>query len=144
MSDELTTAVELLESIGATTSTIANNLEANRLDRRTFRKFLRDYSERAASDGRLINAARQDSRCSNRGLFLAYTHMELISWLAKNNYTISSSSIKWYSWRKISSKYRLPLLSIFSQTSELQNQVQKIKKTADMLFTDLDANNVTS
>jgi hypothetical protein len=142
MSEETTTAVELLERIGATVKTIANNLQANRLDRKTIQALLYDYSARALSDGRLINASRQDANCVNRGLFLAYTHMELISWLAKNNYTVLSTSIKWYSWRKVSSKYRLPLLSVPSQTSDLKSQMQHIQKTAELVNADLEASHV--
>jgi hypothetical protein len=144
MPEETTIAVELLGSIETTITTIANNLEANRLDRRSFRKYLRDYAERAASDGRLINASRQGSRSANRGLLLAYAHMELICWLAKSNYTISSTSVKWYSWKKLLAKYRLPLLGVSSQTSHLTNHLQNISKLADQLFAELDANEVKS
>ncbi|KAL4779443.1 glyoxalase family protein [Aspergillus varians] len=142
MSEETTTAVEFLQGVGTTVKTIADNLKANRLDRRTIHKLLCDYSARAASDGRLINASRQDPQCVNRGLFLAYTHMELISWLARNNYTISATSIKWYSWRKAFGKYRLPLLSISSQTADLQSQMQHIEKTAGLVHADLQANDI--
>jgi hypothetical protein len=142
MSEETTTAVELLERIGVTVKTIANNLQANRLDRKSIQTLLFDYSARASSDGRLINASRQDPNCVNRGLFLAYTHMELISWLAKNNYTILSTSIKWYSWRKVYSKYRLPLLSVSSHASDLRSQMKHIQRTAELVHADLEANNV--
>lgn len=144
MSEETTTAVELLESIGTTVKAIANNLQANRLDRKTIHTLLVDYSARALSDGRLINASRQNPQCVNRGLFLAYTHMEVISWLAKNNYTIRATSIKWYSWKKVFAKYRLPLLSVSSQTSDLKSQMKNIQKTAELVYADLAANNVKS
>ena len=144
MSEETNAAVELLDSIGTTVNTIANNLGANRLDRRTFRKCLCDYSDRAASDSQLIDAARQNVRCANRALFLAQVHMELICWLAENNYTISSTSIKWYSWKKIFAKYRLPLLGVSSQTSHLRGQLQTVKNTAGQVYTDLDDANVKS
>ncbi|CDM32530.1 unnamed protein product [Penicillium roqueforti FM164] len=137
--EAITTAVGLLDSIATPVSTIANNLEANRLDRRAFRKYLWDYADRAALDGELIDAARQNFRCSNRALFLAQAHMELICWLADNNYTISSTSVKWYCWKKILGKYRLPLL-VSSQTSRLKNHLREIKKAADQLYTDLEDN----
>ncbi|KAJ5188487.1 hypothetical protein N7491_004810, partial [Penicillium cf. griseofulvum] len=140
MPEETTIAVELLGSIESTINTIANNLEANSLDRRSFRKYLRDYAERAASDGRLINASRQGF--ANRGLLLAYAHMELICWLAKSNYTISSTSVKWYSWKKVFAKYRLPLLAVTSQTSHLRNHLQNISKKADQVFAELEANDI--
>ncbi|OQE41259.1 hypothetical protein PENCOP_c005G03825 [Penicillium coprophilum] len=142
MPEETNIAVEILGTIQTTLNTITNNLGANRLDRRSFRKYLGDYAERAASDGRLINASRQDSQCANRGLLLAYAHMELICWLAKSNYTISSTSVKWYSWRKLFAKYRLPLLAVTSQTSHLTKHLQNIGKLADQVFADLDANDI--
>ncbi|KAJ5680525.1 hypothetical protein N7455_008381 [Penicillium solitum] len=141
--EEITTALELLDNVGPTVNTIAINLEANRLDRRSFRKYLCDYAERAASDGQLINASRGDTpQCSNRGLLLAYSHMELICWLAANNYTISSTSVKWYSWRKIYSKYRLPFLQISPQKSHLPRQLQNIKNIADRVYGEVDAKNI--
>ncbi|KAJ6163818.1 hypothetical protein N7497_003797 [Penicillium chrysogenum] len=146
MSEETTTEVELLDSVGVTIDTIANNLGRNRLDRSTFRKYLCDYSNHAASDRLLLNAARHNFRCANRALFLAQAHMELICWLAENNYSISSTSIKWYSWKKMVPKHHLPLLGVPSQTSHLRSQLQhikKVKKTADQVYTDLDDANVS-
>ncbi|KAJ5990139.1 hypothetical protein N7499_010666 [Penicillium canescens] len=142
MSEEITTAVELLESIGTAVNAISDNLGANRLDRVAFRKCLYDYSDRAASDSRLIDAARQNVRCANRALFLAQAHMELICWLAENNYTISSTSIKWYSWKKLFAKYRLPLLGVSSQTSHLRSRLQSVKNIASQVYTDLDDANI--
>jgi hypothetical protein len=144
MPEEAATAVELLESLGNTIQTIADNLKANRLDRKSLQTLLCDYAARASSDGRLINASRQDPQCVNRGLFLAYTHMELVSWLAKNNYTVLATSIKWYSWKKIFAKYRVPLLSVSSQTSDLQSLLKNIQRTAELVHADLEANNVSS
>ncbi|KAJ5826971.1 hypothetical protein N7447_003734 [Penicillium robsamsonii] len=144
MPEETAIAVELLGSMETTINTIVNNLGANRLDRRSFRKYLGDYADRAASDGRLINASRQDLRCANRGLLLAYAHMDLICWLAKSNYTVSATSVTWYSWRKLFAKYRLPLLAVTSQTTHLTHHLQNIGKLADQVFSDLDANDVKS
>jgi hypothetical protein len=140
---EISTALELLDNVGATVNTITINLGANRLDRWSFRKYLRDYADRAASDGKLINASREDTpQCANRGLLLAYAHMELICWLANHNYTISSSSVKWYSWRKIRAKYRLPLLGVSPQKSHLLRKLQYIKTVADQVYAEMDAKNV--
>ncbi|KAJ5472655.1 hypothetical protein N7530_006656 [Penicillium desertorum] len=140
---EFSSALELLDNVGDTVSTIAINLGANRLDRRSFRKYLCDYADRAASDGRLINASREDTpQCANRGLLLAYAHMELICWLANNNYTILSTSVKWYSWRKIRAKYRLPLLLVSPQKSHLLRKLQYIKTIADQVYAEIDAKNV--
>ncbi|KAL2705775.1 hypothetical protein AAEP93_001025 [Penicillium crustosum] len=141
--EEITAAFELLDNVGATVNTIAINLGANRLDRRSFRKYLCDYAERAASDGQLVYASKGDTpQCANRGLLLAYSHMELICWLATNNYTISSTSVKWYSWRKIYSKYRIPLLGISPQKSHLKRQLQNIKTTADRVYAEVDGENI--
>ncbi|KAJ5593463.1 hypothetical protein N7537_010367 [Penicillium hordei] len=140
---EISTALEVLDSIGATVNTIAINLGANRLDRRSFRKYLCDYADRAASDGRLINASKEDiPQCANRGLLLAYAHMELICWLANNNYTMSSSSVKWYSWRKIRAKYCLPLLGVSPQKSHLLKKLRYIRTIADQVYAEIDAKNV--
>ena len=144
ISQEISTALEILDNVGATVNTIAINLGANRLDRRSFRKYLCDYADRAASDGRLINASRDNTpQCANRGLLLAYAHMEMICWLAKNNWTISSSSVKWYSWRKILAKYRIPLLGISPQKSHILKKLKYIKTIADQLYAELDATDVS-
>lgn len=144
ITEEITTALELLDNLGATISTIAINLGANRLDRRSFRKYLCDYADRVASDGQLINASREDTpQCAKRGLLLASAHMELIWWLARNNYTISSTSVKWYSWRKVRAKYRLPLLGVSPEKSHFIKQLQNIKNIADQVYAEIDAKNVS-
>lgn len=143
MSEDSVTAVELLSNLAKAVEAVATDLRKNRLDRRAFVALLHDYSARAESDGRLINASRQDRQCVDRGLFLAYRHIELISWLAKNNYTIPSASVKWYSWKKLFSKYRLPLFSVASHTANLRCQLKSIKDTADLVYADLQANNVS-
>lgn len=140
--EQTTTAVEFLADMADTFKAIATNLRDNRIDRTKLLKLFFEYAARAESDGRLINASGQDPRCVNRGLFLAYTHMELLSWAANNNYTIPSTSVKWYSWRKIFSRYRLPLFSISSQTEELQSLMQNIEKVASLVYSELGKNNV--
>ncbi|KAJ5264797.1 hypothetical protein N7505_007590 [Penicillium chrysogenum] len=140
---EIITAIELLDDVGDTVETIATNLGANRLDRRSFRKYLCDYADRAASDAQLINASREDTpQCANRGMLLAYAHMELLCWLAKNNYTISTTSVNWYSWRKIRAKYRLPLLGVSTQKSHLARKLRHIKTIADQLYAEIDGKNI--
>lgn len=143
MSEDSITAAELLSKLAKAVEVIAINLRKNRLDRHSFVDLLHDYSARAESDGRLINASRQHRQCVDRALFLAYRHMELICWLAKNNYTIPSTSVKWYSWKKLFSEYRLPLFSVASQTANLRYQLKSIKDTADLVYADLEANNVS-
>ncbi|KAJ5669219.1 glyoxalase family protein [Penicillium macrosclerotiorum] len=136
------TAVEFLADIAGTIQIIATNLRENRVNRKGLQKCLSDYAARAESDGRLINASRQDANCANRGLFLAYTHMELLSWLATNNYTIPATSVKWYSWKKLSSKYRLPLFSISEQTVELRGLLKNTERVAEQVYADLAEHNV--
>jgi acetolactate synthase small subunit len=52
--------------------------------------------------------------------------------------------VKWYSLRKLFKKYRLPLLSISSQTADLKDQLENITKVAKLVNADLEANNVKS
>ncbi|OQE72123.1 hypothetical protein PENNAL_c0100G10080 [Penicillium nalgiovense] len=106
-------------------------------------ELLYEYASRAGSDGQLLYASRQNSRSINPGLFLAYTHMELISWLVKNNYTTKSTSVKWYSWKKIFSKYQIPLFSISSQTANLRENLRSIEEKAGMVYAVLQANDVS-
>lgn len=120
MSENSVTAVELLSNLAKALEAIATNLRKNRLDRHAFVALLHDYSARAESDGRLINASRQHRQCVDRALFLAYRHIELIPWLAKNNYSIPSASAKWYSWKKLFLKYWLPLFSVASHIANLR------------------------
>lgn len=139
MSQEKTTAVDFLIKTATIVHQIETNLQYNRLDRKSLRRLLDEYSLRAESDGRLMNAARQESHCAGRGLFLAYTHMELLSWLAKNNYTLPSTSVKWYSWRQFCSKYRIPPFWASAKSSDLASQLDHIKKTAALVCADLQA-----
>lgn len=136
-------AVKLLSNLASIVTNIATNMQQNRIDRKEFQKLLRDYASRAKSDGRLLFASRQNSRCVNHGLFLAHTHVELVSWLEKNNYNLASTSVKWYSWRKLFPKYQLPLFSISSQTTQLRNMLRIVEETANSLYSDLQANNVS-
>lgn len=122
---------------------IATNMQQNRLDRKEFRKLLRNNASRAESDGRLLFASRYNSRCVDHGLFLAHTHIELVSWLEKNNYILVSTSVKWYSWKKLFPKYQLPLFSISSQTTQLRTMLRIVEETANTLYSDLQANNVS-
>lgn len=144
MSQEPAPGLVLLTELATIIRAIAANLRENRLDRKSFQGLLYEYASRAGSDGQLIYASRQNPRSINPGLFLAYTHVELVSWLVKNNYTMNSTSVKWYSWKKIFSKYRLPLFSISSQTAELHENLRNIEKKAGMLYAVLQANDVRS
>jgi hypothetical protein len=143
MPQEKPPGVELLSSLASIIQSVASNLQHNRLDRRDFQKLLRDYSSRAESDGALIFCARQNAQCVHHGLLLAYTHIELVSWLEKNNYNLVSTSVKWYSWKKLLRKYRLPLLAISSQTSQLRDMLHNVVEKADILYSDLQDNNVS-
>lgn len=61
--EKIASALELLDKSGATISTIAISLRANRLDRMSLLQYLCDYADRAASDGHLINASRHLTMC---------------------------------------------------------------------------------
>lgn len=136
-------AVKLLTNLASIVKSIATNMQQNRLDRKEFQKLLRDYASRAESDGRLLFASRHNSRCVNHGLFLAHTHIELVSWLEKNNYNLVSTSVKWYSWKKLFPKYQLPFFSISSQTTQLRTMLRIIDERANSLYSNLQANNVS-
>jgi hypothetical protein len=135
--------VELLNNLASIVDSIADNLHQNRIDRKEIQKLLKDYSFRAESDGRLIFASRQNSQCINHGLLLAHTHVELVSWLQKNNYNLVSTSAKWFSWKKVFPKYQLSLFSISSQTTELRKMLRNVEEKADILYSDLQDNNVS-
>ncbi|KAJ5763688.1 glyoxalase family protein [Penicillium manginii] len=143
VSHEKITAVDFLIKTATIIQKIEKNLELNRLDRKKIRELLNEYSRRAESDGRLMNAARQDDQCANRGLFLAYTHMELLCWLAKNNFNIPSSSIRWYSLRQFLPKYRIPSFWSSAKPSELKSQLNHIKRTAALVHADLQAHRIS-
>ena len=143
MSQEPAPGLVLLTELATIIRTIAANLRENRLDRKAFQELLYEYASRAGSDGQLIYASRQNSRSINPGLFLAYTHIELISWLVTHNYTTESTSVKWYSWKKIFPKYQLPLLSMPSQTASLREDLRNIEEKAGMVYAVLQANDVS-
>ncbi|PWY73019.1 glyoxalase family protein [Aspergillus heteromorphus CBS 117.55] len=142
MSQPTTTAVELLGSFASIISNIVTNLNKNRLDRGKIKQTLTEYSARAESDGRLINASRQNERCIDHGLFLAFVHMEFVTTLLRYNFTLPATSVKWYRLKSLRKKYRLSLLSISSQTADLQDQLRNIRNKAEMLYADLEVNNV--
>ncbi|KAH1914645.1 hypothetical protein KXV25_002543 [Aspergillus fumigatus] len=134
-------AIELLSRLATLLEEVANNLHHNRLDRTAVQTLLHQYSSRAKSDGHLINASKQDSQCVEHGVFLSYVHVELLSWLTKHNYTVPASSVKWYSWRKLSSrKYRLPsLFSSRAHAAQLEDLLRNVVAKAELLQAELRA-----
>ncbi|GIK04010.1 hypothetical protein Aspvir_008085 [Aspergillus viridinutans] len=137
-------AIDLLSRLATLLARVASNLHHNHLDRTTIQTLLLQYSSRAESDGRLINASRQDSQCVEHGVFLSYVHVELLSWLTKHNYTIPPSSVKWYSWRKlVSRKYRLPsLFSARAHAAQLEDLLQNVVDKGELLHADLRAHEI--
>ncbi|KAJ6103604.1 glyoxalase family protein [Penicillium sp. IBT 16267x] len=140
---EVITAVEVLAKSADIIDVIRTNLLHNRFDRKEFQKLLSKYSARAESDGKLMNAARQEPHCANRGLFLAYEHMELASWLEKNNYTIPSTSVKWYSWKQMLRQNRIPFFWSSAPTIEFHALLKNIERTAVLVCADLKAHNIS-
>ncbi|KAH1450775.1 hypothetical protein KXX13_003918 [Aspergillus fumigatus] len=134
-------AIELLSRLATLLEEVANNLHHNRLDRTAVQTLLHQYSSRAKSDGHLINASKQDSQCVEHGVFLSYVHVELLSWLTKHNYTVPASSVKWYSWRKLSSReYRLPsLFSSRAHAAQLEDLLRNVVAKAELLQAELRA-----
>jgi hypothetical protein len=133
---------DLLTHIAIIIDSIATNLQKNGLDRKSFQKLLRKYACRAESDGRLLYTARINLDCVDHALFLAYAHMELIAWLVKNNYNLESTAVTWHSCKKLLPRYQLPLFSIHSQTAELRKKLHSVEEKAEILYADLQANNV--
>ncbi|KAL2869500.1 glyoxalase family protein [Aspergillus lucknowensis] len=145
MSKETTpNAVELLNRLATLLHREARNLQHNRFDRKRIQSLLLEYAARAESDGRLMNASRQHARCVDHGVFLAHTHLELLDWLAKHNYTVPVSAVKWYSWRKVASrKHRLPSVFVARRhASELRDLLGNVVEKAELLYADLRANEV--
>ncbi|KAL2817051.1 glyoxalase family protein [Aspergillus cavernicola] len=137
-------AVDLFCRISSHLSTIATNLRTNHLNRAAIQTLLLEYAARAESDVRLVNASRQDDRCVEHGVFLSYTHVELLTWLTNHNYTVPATATKWYSWRRLlSSKYRLPsVLSSRAQAANLRDLLRNVVVKAELLNADLRANGV--
>lgn len=133
---------DLLIHLAIIIESIITNLQKNRFDRKSIQKLLREYVSRAESDGRLLYTARVN-QCVDHALFLAYAHLELVSWLVKNNYNLQATSVKWYSYKKLLPKYQLPLFSILSQTAELRDKLYNIEQKAELTYADLQANNVS-
>ncbi|CAG8112101.1 unnamed protein product [Penicillium nalgiovense] len=130
MPQEINAAIELLENVGDTVDTIATNLGAKSLDRRSFRKYLRDYADRAASDAQLINASREDT------LPICYAGLRkttIPSQLRPSNGTAGG---------KMRAKYRLPLVGVSTRKFHLSNKLQHIKTIADQLYTEIDGKNI--
>lgn len=137
------TAVEFLSKTADIIETIKSNIEQNRLGRKAICTLLKDYSTRAVSDGRLMNAARQETHCANRGLFLAYSHMEFIWMLVKKNYTIPSTAVKWYSWKQFLSKNRLPAFWSSAPAFDLRDELNNIERNAALLYAEVQLYNVS-
>lgn len=133
---------DLLTHMAIIIDSIATNLQKNCLDRKSIQKFLRLYSSRTESDARLLYTARVSLQCVDHALFLAYAHMELVAWLVKNNYNLQSTSVKWYSFKKLLPRYQLPLFSIDSQTAELRSKLYTVEEKAEIVYADLQANDV--
>lgn len=119
-------ASEFLDSVGYQTLTIAGCLQKNRLDQRQIELVLFQYSKLAFLDGRLIDAARCDRRSVDHAIRLLEAHVKLISCLAVQNYTIAAASVKWYSYKKLRQRNRLPFIYRPRCLSQLQSAVDNI------------------
>lgn len=130
-------ASEFLDSAGGIALSIATGLRRNSLDRRRIRELLSQYSGRAFSDGRLIDAARCDSRSVDHAILLLDAHVELLSWLVSRNYTITSASIKWYSWRKLSPTNLFTFFQNSRHLRQLQTALDHITEKEALLSVDI-------
>lgn len=127
-------AINFLGSVGYLTLSISTNLKANRLGRRKIRTLLSQYSVLALSDGRLIDTARSDIRSIDHAIDLLYAHVELILWLVAQNYTISATSIKWYSCKKLLHGNRLHLSR---HSSQLQSAFDSVLEKEALVRADI-------
>lgn len=132
---------DLLTHLAIIVDTIAMNLQKNHLDRKSIQTLLRKYAIRAESDGQLLYVARVNE-CVDHALSLAESHLELVSWLVNNNYTISSTAVKWYSFERLFPRNQLPLFCLPFKTSQLRHKLKTIEERADITYADLQANNV--
>jgi hypothetical protein len=130
-------ASEFLDSAGRIALSIATGLRRNCLDRRRIREVLSQYSRRAFSDGRLIDAARCDGRSVDHAILLLDAHVELISWLVSQNYTITATSIKWYSWRNLSPTNIFTFLQSSRRLRQLQTALDHVTEKEALLSADI-------
>lgn len=132
---------DLLTNLAIITESIATNLKKNRLGRKSIQLLLREYASRAESDGQLLYTARVN-QCVDHALSLAQSHLELVIRLVSDNYNLSSTSVKWYSYKMLCPRNQLPLFCVGSKTTQLRHILRTIEKKADITYTDLQANNV--
>lgn len=142
MSDTPSAVFDLLNDISSLVYTIVVGLRNNRLDRKTIQDLLLVYYSRTPSDGRLIDIARRDDRCVGSAEYLLHAHVELITWLVNHNFTVPVTSVKWYSWKSLLKKYRLPFLYHGMRSADIQSQLKSIEEKAGILLADMNTYNV--
>lgn len=104
-------ASEFLADVSYLLLAVASRIRENSLNRKEIEHILTEVGERALSAGQLIDIARSAGHSAHHALTLLEAHVELIRYLASQNYTLSAASIKWYSYKKLLRRYRLPLFN---------------------------------
>lgn len=119
-------ATNFLDSVGHTTQLIATCLRNNKLNSKKIQLLLSEYSSDALLDGRLIDTARSDDRCVEHAIHLLFAHVDFIAWLVSQNYTITASSVKWYSCKTVLNRDRFHL-SKFAQPEEIIGRIREME-----------------
>jgi hypothetical protein len=86
-------ASELMQDLICITDSIVKNLQ-NTFPHKKMVQLLCEYRTRIVSDGRLIDAAVYDSGTVGDAISALYAHVDLITWLATHDYTVSKSSTR--------------------------------------------------
>jgi hypothetical protein len=137
-----TATFDILKTGSDFVQVIHNGLQKNSLGRKTFRSLLRQYYMRAPSDGWLVDAARQHGNCAYYAFHLLIAHADLANWLADNNFKRASTSVKWYSYKKLLRSNRIPFFSANARTKELQAKLNHIESLGHRVLVDMEHHEV--
>ncbi|KAJ5936520.1 glyoxalase family protein [Penicillium verhagenii] len=127
-------ATNFRDSVGHTTQSIVTCLRNNELNTKKIQLLLSKYSLDALLDGRFIGTARSDGRCVDHATHLLFAHVDFIAWLVSQNYTITASSVKWYSWRTVLNRRRFYLSPKFAQPQEI---IERIRDTEEVVWAEI-------
>lgn len=130
-------ASEFLATVSHLTLSIAAGIRNNSFDRKEIQNLLSELSERALSDGRLIDAARCDIRSVHHALNLLKAHTELILYLVSQNYILPAASIKWYSCKKLFRRNRLPIFHQALRCARIRSMIEDMKDKEAVVLGDM-------
>jgi hypothetical protein len=130
-------ASNFLESVGHVTQSISTCLRHNKLNTKKVQKILSQYSSNALSDGRLIDTARSDDRCVDHATYLLLAHIDLVTWLVAQNYTITSSSVKFYNCKALLNWNNLRNYQLWPKLAQLQELMERIREKETLVRADI-------